>query len=187
MDLQPLPSQVRLALCNRLEHSFDKMFEAVEFRLDILHDFDVRHFDLIPAGEYETIRIYTSDVEKVRALVSGGGQRVAYVSFIGSHHPGVMDEVEATDRALIGKSPADSPILGYFSLQDPYLAWVNLVLFNDMDTVNRWVSATSHADDWKLAASFFTEIEKSIGYLEYRDGRTVLEPMRLVTRDYQLA
>lgn len=175
-----------MLLCERLEHCFGKMFEAVGYRLDRLEERDVRHFDLIPVAEYQTIRIFLSDLHKMRVLLSGDGPTVAYVSFIGSHRPGVTDAIEATDRALIGKSPRDADILGYFSLQDPQLAWVNLVLFDDTETINRWVAATAHAEDWKLAASYFTTIEKSIGFLDYDSTGIHLQPMRLVTRDYEL-
>jgi hypothetical protein len=187
VELQPLAADVEAQLCERLEHCFDKMLEAVDYRLDVLVDHEVRHFDLIPVAEYQTIRIFTSDVEEIERLLSGKGSKLAYVSFIGEHRPGVMEAVEATDRALIGASPADSPILGYFSLQDPNLAWINLVLFDSLETVGEWVKATSHADDWELAASYFTKIEKSIGYMQYRNGSTELQPMRLVMRDYELS
>jgi len=184
MELEPLSPEVRSSVCDRLQHCFDLMMEAVEYRLDVIKNHDVRQFVLIPAADYQSIRIYTSDVDKIRRLLSGEGSQLAYVSFIGQHRPGVMEAVEATDLALIGNSPKESPILGYFSLQDPNLAWINLVLFDDLDVVARWVSATKHADDWAKAAAFFTEIEKSIGHFDYSDGRVQLDPMRFIVRDY---
>ncbi len=184
VELEPLSVDVRIRLCERLQHCFDLMLEAVDYRVDVLKEHEVRHFNLIPVADYQLIRIYVSDIEKLRQLLGGTSSTLAYVSFIGHHREGVMDAVEATDRALIGASPKDSPILGYFSLQDPDLEWINLVLFDDMETVERWVLATKHKDDWAKAASYFSEIEKSIGYLTYDGAATTLDPMRLVVRNY---
>ncbi|MBT8200197.1 MAG: hypothetical protein KJO36_06740 [Acidimicrobiia bacterium] len=185
VELEALSMEVRTELCKRLEHCFDLMFEAVDYRMDVLREHDVRRFSLVPVAEYQVIRIYASDLAKVRRVLDGSADALAYVSFIGNHREGMDEAVEATDRALIGASPSDSPILAYFSLQDPELAWVNVVLFEDMATVERWVKATKHKDDWAKAASFFSEIEKSIGYLSYDGSATTLDPMRLVVRNYE--
>ncbi len=184
VELEPLSVEVRARLCDRLEHCFDLMFEAVDYRMDVLREHDVRHFRLVPVAEYQVIRIYASDLVKVRQILDGSADSLAYISFVGRHSDGVDEAVEATDRALIGASPSHSPILAYFSLQDPELEWINLVLFESMGTVERWVTATSHKEDWAKAASFFSEIEKSIGYLSFDGSTTTLEPMRLVVRNY---
>lgn len=184
MQTEPLSVEIRSRLRERLEHCFSLMFEAVDYRRNVIREYDVRHFDLIPVAEYQIIRIYVSDLARVEELLDGRGGPLAYVSFIGNHRDGVLQAVEATDRALIGATPKESPILGYFSLQDPNLAWVNVVLFEDMETVEQWVTLTKHADDWAKAAAFFSEIEKSVGFLEYDGYRVTLEPLRLVVRNY---
>lgn len=169
-----------------LEHPFDLMMEAIEYRMTTLREHDVRHFALIPEAEYREIRIYVSDLVKLRRFLDGSQPPLAYVSFIGDQRDDMGEAIEATDRALIGASPADSPIIGYFSLQDPLLAWVNLVLFDDLDTLSSWVDKTKHADDWARAAAYFTGIEKSVGHIRYHDGAIAIEPLRFVVRDYEV-
>lgn len=161
--------------------------EAIEYRMATLREHDVRHFALIPEAEYREIRIFVSDLPKLRRFLDGDQPPLAYVSFIGNQRADMGAAVEATDRALIGASPAESPILGYFSLQDPLLAWVNLVLFDDLDTISAWLEKTKHADDWTRAAAFFTGIEKSVGFMRYDDGAVGIEPLRFVARDYEVS
>jgi len=179
-----LPIEVQRQIREKLEHPFDLMMEAVAFRLGQLRQNEVRHYALVPKAEYWGIRIYAGDVAAIADFMAGRGPRLSYVSFVGIHRHGMDEAIEAIDRALIGKSPAASPILGYFSLQDPELAWVNLVLFEDQETLLSWVDATKHADDWATAAALFSDIEKSVGTISCADGSVVLEPHRLVVRNY---
>jgi len=163
------------------------MFEAVEYRIDALVKDEVRLYRLIPEAEYRSIRIYVSDLVKLRLLLDRDDYEVAYVSFIGKHRPDLMAEVEKMDCALIRSSPASSPILGYFSLQDPQHAWINLVIFDDLESVARWVRETHHADDWERAASYFHSIDKSLGTLCYRAGAVTLRPSQVIVRNYDAA
>ena len=179
-----LSPEVRRHIRAKLEHPFDLMLEAVAYRLDQLVQDEVRHYILVPKAEYWGIRIYAGDLAAIRAFMEGTGPKLSYVSFVGAHRRGMEEAIEVVDRALIGRFPEDSPILGYFSLQDPELAWVNLVLFKDEDTLLSWVGATQHAADWATAAALFSEIEKSVGTISYVGGAVVLEPKRLVVRNY---
>ncbi len=184
MQTSSLSKEVQAGIQTRLEHPFSLMFEAVIYRLAILREEQIATFELIPEAEYKNIRIYVSNLAKIRRLITGELTEMAYVSFIGDHRPGALSAVEAVDRALIGSSPKSSPIIGYFSLQDPMQAWVNLVLFDDLEMLSRWVKATGHADDWSKAAEFFSAIHKSVGRLRYADGQVSLEPVRMTVRDY---
>ncbi len=170
-----------------LKRPFELMLEAVEYRLDSIVEHDIRHFELIPHAAYERIRIYVSNLPLIRAVIAGRSTPLAYVSFIGCQRDGVDEAVEATDRALIGASPATAPIVGYFSLQDPDRAWVNLVLFEGFEQLDEWVRTTGHADDWQRAAGFFTKIEKSVGTFTYASSGATISPMRVVNRDYVAA
>lgn len=167
-----------------LERPFGLMLEAVEYRIDSIVEHDIRHFELIPHAAYERIRIYVSNLPLMRSVLEGRSAPLAYVSFIGCQRAGVDEAVEATDRALIGASPSTAPIVGYFSLQDPNRAWVNLVLFEGFEQLDEWVRTTGHADDWRRAAGFFTKVEKSVGVFTYASGVAGITPMRVVIREY---
>lgn len=186
MTAELLTAEAQENLRSTLEHPFSLIVEAVAYRIDGIRDHEVRLFDLIPQAEYSCIRIYVSDVAKVRAFISGEGPTLSYVSFVGNQRSGMESAIEATDRALIGSSPGESPIIGYFSLQDPQLAWVNLVLFDDSESLGAWVRATRHAEDWTKAAALFSGVEKSIGEVRCSQGRVELDPHRLVTRNYDV-
>ncbi|MEM9693826.1 MAG: hypothetical protein AAGA56_14865 [Myxococcota bacterium] len=182
-----LDSERAAAIRQRLEHPFELMFEAIRYRLSAIVAEDIRLFDLVPEREYRSIRIYVSQLSRIRSLMSAQGDRLGYVSFIGTHRSGVQQEVEEVDRTLVRLSSPTAPILGYFSLQDPRLAWINLVLFDDLEAIAEWVRATHHADDWSHAASFFHAIDKSLGWLDTTKGSVTLEPSRAILRDYDAA
>lgn len=182
-----MTADVQQAIRSALEHPFSLIMEAVSFRLDRIQEHEVRLYELIPKAEYSCIRIYVSDVTKIRTFLSSADMELSYVSFVGKQRQGMDALIEATDRTLIATSPADSPIIGYFSLQDPQLAWVNLVLFDDAETLGSWVRATAHADDWAKAAALFTGVEKSIGNARFTHGKVTLDPQRLVSRNYEVA
>lgn len=184
MHAAPLAPELQARIRAELEHPFDLMIEAVEFRFDQIREMDVRHYDLVPVAEYQKIRIYVSDLARLRGFLDGDGPAMTYVSFIGNQRQGTEAVIEATDRALIGRSPTASPVVGYFSLQDPQLAWVNLVLFEDDETLASWVAGTRHADDWSRAAAMFSGIEKSLGSIQVVDGCVRLDPHRFMVRDY---
>ncbi len=179
-----LPSEVQQQIRQKLEHPFDLMMEAVAFRLGQLRQGEVRHYALVPKAEYWGIRIFAGDVAAIADFTAGRGPSLSYVSFVGMQRHGMDEAIEAIDRALIGRSPAASPIIGYFSLQDPNLAWVNLVLFENQATLESWIDATKHADDWATAAALFSDIEKSVGTITCANGSVILEPHRLVVRNY---
>lgn len=184
MSVRPLDEPARRRLRRRLEHPFDLIMEAVEYRLGEIREHEVRLYTLVPEAEYSRIRIFVSDLDKVREFIAGRAPVLAYVSFVGEQRPGMGETIETIDRALIESSPAGSPIVGYFSLQDPQLDWVNLVLFDDLESLSAWLGATDHASDWATAAAMFTRVEKSIGQVRCVGRRVTIEPRRLVERFY---
>ncbi len=184
MTMEPLPDATVESIRTRLEHPFDLMLEAVAFRMQSLVEEEVQLYELIPEREYKDIRIYVSDLNKLRRLLTDADYEIGYVSFVGESRDGAMEAIEKVDRALILSASEDSPILCYFSLQDPQLSWINLVLFDDLSAVSNWVAVTNHKAHWEEAASFFHAIHKSIGSIRLVEGRAKIQPKKLTVRNY---
>jgi hypothetical protein len=184
MTIEALPAATVESIRKRLEHPFELMLEAVAFRMESLIEEEVQLYELIPAREYKDIRIYVSDLSKLRRLLADPEYEIGYVSFVGESRTGAMAAIEKIDRALILSASEDSPILCYFSLQDPELSWINMVLFDDLSAVSKWVTLTNHKAHWEKSASFFHAIHKSLGSIRVVDERVQLEPVQITVRNY---